>query len=208
MALREHGKVFLNGVVVIVPVVFTLYVVVMSLLWFDRTMRTAVEYVFNREVFSGLGIVLGLAGIYVVGLLTRMWMFSWVIRLGEAIVERIPLVKSLYSAVKDILQFFGGTSEHTRGKAARVKLDEKGTELIGIITSETPTGYPQEDERKRVAVYLPMSYQLGGFTVYVPRGSVEEIEGMSVETALKLVMTAGVGRQEGAAGTGGAERET
>jgi uncharacterized membrane protein len=127
-----------------------------------------------------------------IGLLAKSWLFGWLINLGEQMVERIPLVKSLYSAVRDLLQFLGGTREESRGRPAVLKSADGEIVLLGLITQTKPQKFLPDDE-ERIAVYLPMSYQIGGFTFYVPPDRVQEIEGITVEDLLKLSMTAGVG---------------
>lgn len=191
MSLKKHGKVMLNGVVVIAPVLITVYVVVAAILWLDGTVRQGLDAVLHRS-FPGLGVVVGVGAIYLIGLLARSWLFGWAIGLGEGMVERIPLVKSLYSALRDMMQFLGGTEAESRGKPAVVQFEEGKLSLLGLITQEQTGGLVPGDG-DRVAVYLPMSYQLGGYTVYVPRAAVKELEQMSVEDLLKLSLTAGVG---------------
>ena len=140
-----------------------------------------------------IGIVVGVIAIYAVGLLARSWLFRWPLRIAEAVVERIPLVKSLYSALRDLLQFLGGQEAASRGKPCVWKASGGRTQLLGLITQEEPQKFLPDDEQGRIAVYLPMSYQLGGFTFYVPPDEVEEVKGMTVEELLKLALTAGIG---------------
>lgn len=198
MSLKRHSAILLEGLVVVAPVIITVYVVVKALWWLDSTVRLGLSYVWpaapgvTPEPWAGIGIVVGIVAIYAVGLVARSWLFGGLIRLGEKIVERIPLVKSLYSALRDMLQFLGGTKAETRGKPAVVRSPDGKVALLGLITQEH-TDQIVGGHEGRVAVYLPMSYQLGGYTVYVPRDAVEEAEGLTVEDLLKLSLTAGVG---------------
>ena len=190
--MGKQFKIFLQGLVIITPIIFTVYVCVAFALWLDRT-TTAGLIALHLEPRRGLGVVITLAAIYLVGLLARTWIFRGVIGLGEAILDRIPGVKSLYSAVKDLLQFLSGADETTKGVPARLKLMDGKVDMLALITQKQPETFMGESERGRVAVYLPMSYQIGGFTVFVRPEDVEEIAGMTVEDVLKLSMTAGVG---------------
>ena len=192
MDLKKHGKIFLNGLAIITPLVITIAVVVASVRWLDRTMQAAFEALFHFYL-PGLGFVAAFATIYVVGLLARSWLLTQFIRLAEAIVERIPLVKSLYSAVRDLMQFLSGGDAESRGKPCIVRYGDGDGRLLGLVTTENPQRFLPDDGEGRIAVYLPLSYQLGGFTLYVPRQRVQIIEGMSVEELLKLCLTAGVG---------------
>jgi len=192
MRLKKHSAILLNGFVIAAPTIVTVYVVWRTLWWLDTTVRSGLVKLHWQHPYPGLGIVVGLGAIYAVGLLARMWIFDGLIRMGERLIERIPLVKSLYSAVRDLLQFLGGTKEESRGKSAVLRSEDGKTELLGIITQEQPEKF-LPGQAGKVAVYLPMSYQIGGFTVFVPRETVEEIPDLSVEDLMKLTLTAGVG---------------
>jgi len=190
--MKSVFKTFLQGLVITAPALLTIYVCVKAALWLDSTMGAALEKLGLPPV-HGLGVVVALGGVYAVGVLAQTWLFQALIRLAEAILARIPLVKSLYSAVKDLLQFLSGTDAQTRGVPVRLKLVDGKVDMMGLVTQKNPERFMGDGLEGRVAVYLPMSYQIGGFTVFVPHEHVEEISEMTVEDVLKLSMTAGVG---------------
>ena len=206
MSMKKHGAILLNGFVVVAPVLITLYVVYNVLAGLDALVRRGLPPVW-ADAFPGIGVVVAVAAIYVVGLLARSWLFGWLIGAGERIVDRIPLVKSLYSAIRDLLQFLGGAKEEDRGRPALVKSPDGKLMVLGLITQEQPETF-LPGTQDRVAVYLPMSYQIGGYTVFVPREAVQEIEGLSVEDLMKLTLTTGVGAAKPeASGVGAAKPE-
>lgn len=213
MALKKHLSICLQGAVVVAPAVITAYVCVKVIVWLDNLvlgalgslvpglvaegsveLQNEVAEALLSALIPGIGIVVALAALYIIGLLTRNWLFRKMGGLGEAVVQRIPLVKSLYSAIKDLLQLVGGGEATSRGVPAKVSLLDGKVDLLGIITQKDAASQVGEGGKDRVAVYLPMSLQIGGFTVYVPADMVEEIPDMDVETLMKLSMTAGVGR--------------
>jgi uncharacterized membrane protein len=208
MNLKKHGTILLNGFIVVAPLLVTVYVVVAALLGLDRLVRAALtplwfsplqrlsEHLHWEGPLPGIGIVVGVAAIYFIGLVARSWFFGILMRLGEGIVERIPLVKSVYSAVRDLLQFLGGTKKEERGRPAILASKDGTVQLLGLVTQEQPERLLPGTEG-RVAVYLPMSYQIGGFMVLVDRDAVQEIKGVSVEDVLKLSLTAGIGAAKG-----------
>ena len=191
MNLRRHGTILFQGFAVVAPLIITGYVVVKMLSWLDLAARSVLEQMGGRS-YPGLGVLFGLCVVYLVGLLARHWAFRTVIRWGERLVARIPLVKSLYSAIKDLLQFMGGARSTGGIRPAMLRTQDGSVAVLGLVTQEQPARFLPGAEGK-VAMYLPMSYQLGGFTVYVPRQAVQELEGLSVEDLLKLCLTAGVG---------------
>jgi uncharacterized membrane protein len=188
MDLKKHGRIFLNGLVVVTPLIITVYVLTASVLWLDR----AVQVVLPVHV-PGLGFVAAIVGIYAAGLLARSWLLRWPMRLAEAVVDHIPLAKSLYSAVRDMMKFLGGSDAKSRGQPCLVQLGEGQPQLLGLVTSEAAPQLASQGLPERLAVYLPMSYAMGGFTLYMASDKVRRIEGMSVEELLKLCLTAGVG---------------
>jgi uncharacterized membrane protein len=189
MDLRKHGAILFQGLAVIAPIIITVYVAARALWWLDATVRSGLEYIGSRPV-PGVGIVFGVCVIYLIGLLARYWFFNVLLGLGEKVVERIPLVKTVYSSVRDLLQFLEGTKKGGV-KPAALKSEDGNVSVLGLITQDAPGQFLPGGEGK-VGIYVPFSYSLGGFTMYVPRGSVQELEGMSVADLLKLCLTAGV----------------
>jgi uncharacterized membrane protein len=195
MRLKKHGKVFLNGIIVVAPAIITIWIVCQGVLWLDDNIRNLLQALGWEDPVRGIGVAIGVGGIYVVGLLARTWLLRWPVQLAESVVERIPLVKSLYSAIKDLLQFLGGAEAGSRGKPCMVNSEDGRTAMLGLITQEQPEA-ALAGEGDRVAVYMPMSYQIGGYTLYLPRDAVTELEDKSVEDLMKLCMTAGIGAAE------------
>jgi uncharacterized membrane protein len=204
MDSKRHFTTFLQGIVVVTPAIVTAYICVMTITWLDKATRSVLTNVIGsshpsfKVLVPGVGVAVAVLAIYFIGMMTRNWLFRKLGSFGEAIVTRIPLVKSLYSAVKDLMQFVGG-DQTSHGVPARIKLMNGEVHLLGIITQKQPESLIGEGEQDRVAIYLPMSLQIGGFTFYVPSEMVEEIPDMSVETVMKLSMTAGVGKKKGPA---------
>ena len=105
--------------------------------------------------------------------------------------ERIPLVKTIYGGIRDLMGFFQGRSKES-GPGNVVVVNVSGMKLLGFVTREDfrslPSGIGEEGD---VGVYLPMSYQIGGFTIFVPRSTLTAVD-MSVEDAMRFTMTAGM----------------
>ena len=108
-------------------------------------------------------------------------------------IERIPIVKTIYGMFVDVARLVASGEEKPFRKVVMIQLPE-GIEQIGFLTRDAFDDHPDIGEGK-VAVYLPMSYQLGGFTVIVPADRVRELS-MTVEEALRFCVTAGVSRQQ------------
>ncbi len=191
-------RMFLSGLVTVLPVTVTLYV----LYWLGSAAESFVGRGLKMLIPStlywpGMGVVAGLVLVFVIGVLMKAWLFRRAFQWGEQFVERIPLVKALYGAVRDLMGFFSGSDKKTIRKAVVVSVGDPPLRFIGFITREDfgdlPAGIGGEGD---VAVYLPMSYQIGGFTTMVPRSAVEPID-MSIEQAMRFAVTAGMSEVKG-----------
>lgn len=190
--MRFLAKIFLRGLVAILPLALTGWLVYAAVAAGETLLRNLVLLVLPPDRYwPGMGFVLSVALVLVIGLL----MYSFVVRrvYGRlvAMLERIPVVKSVYGMIVDVVRLFGSAEERPFRRVVLVTHDE-GFEQIGFLTREDFDDLPGIGDGK-VAVYLPMSYQLGGFTIVVPKGRVRELA-MSVEDALRFCVTAGVAR--------------
>ncbi|MDY7011084.1 MAG: DUF502 domain-containing protein [Planctomycetota bacterium] len=187
--MKKQIRIFLAGVMVVTPFAVTAYVIWWAGTAMDGLVRSGIEKVspgIEDWWFPGAGIIFLLVGVYVIGLLTHLWAFRWAVRIIERIFSRLPGVKSIYESVRDVLNIFGGDANRM-GQVVRYRIPGTEIDLLGIRTSTSPRPSGGAD---KVAVYLPMSYMIGGPTVYVSPDSLEPID-MSVEEAMKIAATAG-----------------
>jgi uncharacterized membrane protein len=190
--MRSLWTIFLKGLAAILPVALTLYL----LFWLGSTaesilgqwLRIAIP---EHRYWPGLGLVVGVITVFLVGLLVNAYVVRRVIRYGEALLERIPVVKTIYGAFKDVTRFLpeGGKNRDLK----RVVTWRWGSaQLIGFVTEDHVDsrlfGSGQQD---LIAVYFPMSYQIGGYTLYLPRGDLFETN-LSVQEAMRLVLLGGI----------------
>lgn len=189
-------KTLLKGVATVLPILVTLYV----LYWIGTTLEFLMggiyKFIFSSAVyFPGLGLLGGLALLYAVGLLIeRGGAFQKLSDFADKQFERIPLVKTLYGGLRDLMQFFSSGEQGRAGQQVVLVTLGNGVQLIGFITSETADSIDSVPAGEdTVTVYVPLSYQIGGFTVYVPRSSTKVLD-MSVQDAMKVVLTGGVGK--------------
>ncbi len=191
--MKKQLGIFLAGVMVVAPLIVTVWIVLWAGSTIDGMVKSGVKMVSPESGvedwwFRGLGVILAIVGIYLIGLLTRLWGFRWMLGLIDRIFSRLPGIKSIYESVRDILNLFGGDASKT-GQAVRYRVPGTEIDLLGIRTSTNPVATEGSDTDK-VAVYLPMSYMIGGPTVYVSPDSLEPVD-MSVEEAMKVAAIAG-----------------
>jgi uncharacterized membrane protein len=191
--VRLHlGRTFVTGLLTLIPAVATIYFMVWLIGAVDRIFGKPLRWLLPHETYvAGTGIVLAVAIVFGVGVLMHGVLFRRLFRKAEQAMLAMPLVRSIYGALKDLLGLFG---QHKDSALQVVAVTFPGTswKLLGFVTRQEFTdiaegvGTPAE-----VAVYFPMSYQVGGYTVIVPRESVRPVA-MSREDAMKFILTAGL----------------
>jgi uncharacterized membrane protein len=184
---------FLRGLATVVPVAATVYI----LWWLGSSAEAGMHALMEAVVpqigyVRGLGLLIGFTVVFLVGLVMRAWLAQRLLGVGEQILARIPLVKTVYGSLKDLAGFFGD-GEKGSGLSEVVMVEHQGAKVMGFVSSaKTDAVTGDKADADLVAVYLPMSYQLGGFLVFVPKASVTKVP-MTVEQGLRFVLTAGVG---------------
>jgi uncharacterized membrane protein len=192
--VRHHhlGRIFLTGLLTLIPAVATIYLMVWLIGAVDRIFGKPLRWLMPHETYlAGMGIVLAVGIVFGVGVLMHGVLFRQVFRKAEQALLAMPLVRSIYGALKDLLGLFG---QHRDSALQVVSVTFPGTgwKLLGFVTRQEFTDLPEGvGTPAEVAVYFPMSFQVGGYTMIVPRDSVRPVE-MSREDAMKFILTAGL----------------
>jgi uncharacterized membrane protein len=190
--MRRIWNTVLKGLVAILPIGLTLYIVYWLAVAAERLVSRLIKLLLPDQYYwPGLGLIAGLSLLYVVGLAVNAYVVRRVLRLGDDVLARIPVVKTIYVATRDFMRFLPSSGKGSDLK--RVVLVPFGPgKVIGFVTSESGSllgdAHAQEGT---VAVYLPMSYMVGGYTVFVPR-EVLEPTSLSVEAGMRLALMGGV----------------
>ena len=188
--LKFLRRVITRGLVAVLPVGLTLY-----LLWW---LATATERLLHGVItlfipesgyLPGMGIVAGLVIVLFVGLLVNAWVVRRLLAWQARAFERIPVVKTVYTAIRDFVQLLPGDGRRTQLKRV-VVAELGGGKLIGFVTREDTADFGAVMDGL-VPVYFPMSYQIGGYTMYLPRSALTQLD-MAAETAMRLVLTGGL----------------
>ncbi|MBI4204427.1 MAG: DUF502 domain-containing protein [Betaproteobacteria bacterium] len=191
---KQISRIFLRGLVVVLPIAITLALIYWLAVSAENLLGGIVRLLIPDKYYStGLGVLLGIGLVFAAGLTVNVWFTRELLGRAEAVMERIPIVKSVYGGIRDLARFFSdGRSKQGFHKVVMVTLTDE-IRLIGFLTRENFTDLPPQlaASDDTVAVYLPMSYQIGGYTVYVPRSRVEPID-MTNEDAMRFTLTAGM----------------
>ena len=194
MTARRLARTFFTGLAVVLPIVITIAVLAWLVQSTEALLGAVVRLFLPDEVYQpGLGLVVALVLIFAVGLLMEAVYFRRVMGWFEDLLNRIPLVKTVYSAVRDLMSLFSKAGTKKFSKVVMVKFPGTEAGLIGFVTIEDFADLPIKPHADTVAVYLPMSYTIGGYTVLLPRSCLTPID-MSLEDAMRFVVTAGMSR--------------
>jgi uncharacterized membrane protein len=190
--LRKLRSALLRGLVVVLPIGFTLW-----LLWWlgsstEALLRKLILLVIPAEHYlPGMGIVAAVVLLLAAGTLFNALLVQSALASWERMIGRIPVVKTIYGASRDFMKLLpaGGA----RRDLSRVVLAQFGdAQVIGFVTrddaSELGIVKPDHD---LMAVYFPMSYQIGGYTALLPRSRIVPLD-LPVETAMRMVLTGGL----------------
>jgi len=193
--MKKISKIFLSGFVAILPILVTLYIFFWLINKAETFLGKGIRFILPEELYlPGMGVVAGLIVVFFIGLLLQAWMVQKLFQWGESLFYRIPFVKSIYGSFRDFLQFVSGTEKHAgdRSQVVMVKLGNTEVEIMGLVTRSDFKGLPDGiGSDAHVAVYIPMSYQIGGHTIITPKSRIRPVK-MPIEEAMRFILTAGI----------------
>lgn len=190
--MRWLRNTFLKGLAALLPVALTIFFVY----WLATTAETIasgpLRLVLPEETYwPGLGLIAACVLVLLVGALVDAYIVRRFWRFGESLLARIPIVKTIFGALKDFTRFLpaGGKARDLK----RVVIWRMQTaHLIGFVTEEELSPKLFGDQTTDlVAVYFPMSYQIGGYTLYLHKSELQETA-LSVEEGMRLVLIGGI----------------
>ena len=198
---------FLTGLVVIAPVALTIWLIWSVIGWIDGFVLPFIpnlyhpdnilNTIFGQDVainIRGLGVVVFLLFTTFVGWIAKGFLGRSLIRVGENLVRRMPVVRSIYSGVKQIAETVFAQSDRSFEKACLIEYPRKGIWAVGFISTEAKgeVKYKAKSNSDLLSVFVPTTPNpTSGFMLFFPRNDVIELD-MSIEDAAKLVISAGL----------------
>ncbi|MEP7265525.1 MAG: DUF502 domain-containing protein [Bacteroidota bacterium] len=190
--MKKLINFFFQGLLFVVPVVVTFYVVIQAVIWMDNLLPIQVDIpVPGSDSFKlpGLGILVILVGITLFGYIGTRFVRNPFFLMFEGLMERTPLLKLIYSSVKDLIEAFVGEKKRFNKPVLVTINDNPKLQRIGFVTDDdlTAIGLP----KNVIAVYLPFSYGFNGQLVVVNAENVTPINASGTEM-MKFVISGGV----------------
>lgn len=174
-----------QGLLAVVPITLTIY----ALYWLITSVeRTLTPIIPAQYYFPGLGVVTGIVLLFFAGLLVNAYVIKVLLRWGERLFERIPLVKTFYGAIQDAVNLINVGKQQKMQSVVSVQISDS-IHLIGFVTNIEGGKTLFKDEEK-IGVYIPLSYQIGGYTLYIDRSKVTPLD-IDVESAMRIALTGG-----------------
>lgn len=189
---------FFTGVLVTAPVAITLYLAVELFKWVDASVIRFIPAKYNPETYlpyglPGLGVLVLVAALVLIGMLAVNIFGRWLVGIGQKIMERIPIISGVYSALKKLFEaLLGQESTKAFQKAVLVEYPRKGIWTIAFLTTPVYEGFKDLLPSDMVTVYVPTTPNpTSGFMLYVPKKEIKELD-MRVDDAFKLVVSTGI----------------
>lgn len=180
---------FFRGLLTLLPLGLTIYVLYLLVAWTEGLAMALIRPFVGDVYVPGMGIVLGVVVILGVGFMMSRGLTSRLLSWVELPFTNLPVVKSIYSSLKNFADFFAPHDQDAQ-QVVVLRIPGQALSMVGLVTRQSLRGLPAglaSDEQ--VAVYLPMGYMIGGYTVFVPRSWAEPIN-MSVEEAMRSSLLA------------------
>ena len=191
-ALRTN---FLTGLIVVAPIVITIYLTWTIITFVDAQVVPLIPPPLRLDLgLPGFGVVIFLIFTTAVGYFTKNLFGRQIIRIGESWVDRMPIVRSIYNALKQIVETILSQSNASFQKACLVEYPRRGIWAIAFVSTDTKGEIRDKvaDEAGMISVFLPTTPNpTSGFLLFVPAEDVVLLD-MSVEEAAKLVISAGL----------------
>ncbi|MEC9265596.1 MAG: DUF502 domain-containing protein [Pseudomonadota bacterium] len=194
---------FLAGILVTAPIAITIALAVWIVTYIDDTIMPLIPARYNPDTYfqqylgvdfgmPGLGVLVLILVITLIGAFTAGLVGRWVVRLGENILDRMPIIRSLYKLTKQIFQTVLQNQSNAFRQAVLVEYPRKGLWAVAFVTASTEGELKEKLKRDTVNVFLPTTPNpTSGFLLFVPREDLIVLE-MPVEDAVKLVISAGI----------------
>ena len=188
---------FLTGIIVTAPIGLTFYVSFLFIGFIDSKVRNIIPVKYHYDnilpfEIPGIGLLIVFIMLTFIGFLTAGIIGRYIIKLGERIIARLPIIRSVYGALKQIFESVLKTSSKSFREVVLIEYPRKGIWAIGFITGDTKGEVKETSKNELVNVFLPTTPNpTSGFLLFVPRKDLRVLN-MNVEEGIKMVISGGI----------------
>lgn len=188
--MKHLQKIFLQGLVTFLPIALTIYIIYAGISIVDSLLGDTLRQILPMYI-PGLGFLLTILIIFLLGFLLNNLIAAGAFHKLENRLMKVPFIKAIYSPLRDLMNLFSkGGGPGNLQTVVLVDMGDSGIRALGVVTRDAFKDVPAIDEHAgdRVAVYIPMSYGLGGFTLMIPKSKITPLD-MPIEKAMSLAIT-------------------
>ena len=191
---------FLAGLIVIAPIGFTMWIINSIIGWIDGWVLPLIPYNYHFAEYiginlKGLGVMFFLVFTVLVGWVAKGILGRTFLRVGENLVDRTPIVRSVYSGIKQIAETVLSSRDSSFEKACLIEYPRKGIWAIAFVASDSRGEIAEKNPDKQnqlVSVFIPTTPNpTSGFLLFIPESDIKYLD-MTIEEAAKLVISAGL----------------
>jgi uncharacterized membrane protein len=190
---------FLAGILTIAPVGLTLYIAWLFITWVDDRVFSLVPQEYHPETYlhlpfnvPGIGLVLALIIVTLIGAVTAGLLGRLMRQLLEAVVNRLPIIRSVYNVIKQVTETVLANNAAAFRECALIEYPRKGSWTVGFITGRSYQEFEALTGEELVNVFVPTTPNpTSGFLMFVPKREVHILK-MPVEDGIKLVVSLGL----------------
>ena len=184
--MKTIANTFLKGLLFALPILFTFGLIFWLFVTAERLLRVPLEWVLPVGWYvTGMGVVSSAAIILLLGILVQAYLIKQFFVWLEQFFVHIPVVKTLYNGAKDFLNFVAGGKANEMRQVVQITFDND-IHLIGFVTNQNVS---LGNQNELISVYLPMSYMIGGYLIYLPKSRCKVLD-IPVQKAMQQVLTA------------------
>lgn len=189
--MKKFTDIFFRGLFTLLPIIITFYVLYSGILILENILGQFLKSQLQDAYIPGLGFIVAIFVIFLFGLLITNFITKSIWEQVETRLTKVPLIKALYSPLKDLMGLFSNKGKKDLKSVVSVEISE-GVNLIGLVTRDQFNDIPEMktslNTDELIAVFIPLSYALGGYTVLVKKSKLTKID-IPVEKALSLAIT-------------------
>lgn len=192
---RKFLQYFLQGLLVIGPIAITIYTVYWVVSSIDSKIPLLTTKGPHGEIHVqnyGLGFLIVIAAVCLVGYLSSFFIKNRLFNLFDTLLVRTPVIRFIYSTVKDFFEAFAGEKKKFN-RPALANIDDNDVWRVGFITQSNAVDFGLADY---VAVYIPMSYSIAGNVYFLPKSRIRLISNMNAAEAMKFAISGGVTKMD------------
>lgn len=193
---KKIKTTFLTGIAAIIPIGLTAYILFHMISMMDNLLGIIPARFQPDELLSfhipGLGVIFTLILIFIVGLITKSYLGNKLVVLGEWFVGKIPFVRGIYQALKQLVDAVFSDKSQSFKKVVLIEYPRRGMYALAFVTSETGGEVQARTAQKCINLFIPTTPNpTSGFYIMVPEDDVKHMD-MTVEEAFKLIISGGI----------------